>query len=96
MSRYIDADEFAKHIKNGSPVIFDYATINEIIFALDAEPRVGADPIHAHWIESHYDNVDGTIYKCSHCNHELFSAWNYCPHCGARMDEAAEQQQNVK
>lgn len=43
--------------------------------------------IHAHWIKSNYDNVDGTIYKCSHCNTEFFNAWNYCPNCGAKMGE---------
>lgn len=31
--------------------------------------------------------VDGTVYKCSNCNTEMFSVWNYCPHCGAKMDE---------
>lgn len=43
--------------------------------------------IHAHWIKRNYDNVDGTIYKCSNCNTGMFNEWNYCPHCGAKMDE---------
>ena len=48
--------------------------------------------IHAHWIKSNYDYVDGTIYKCSNCNAELYSAWNYCPHCGAKMIEPQESE----
>ena len=55
---------------------------------IDAQPTIDAVPVaHAHWIKSNYDNIDGTIYECSNCNTEMFSAWNYCPNCGAKMDE---------
>ena len=51
-------------------------------------PKKDVKPVvHAHWIKSNYDNVDGTIYECSNCNTVMFNAWNYCPHCGAKMDE---------
>jgi Zn finger protein HypA/HybF involved in hydrogenase expression len=82
---YIDADKFAKHIKIGSPVIFDSATINEIIFVLDTEPRVDAEPVtHAHWIDT------PNYWKCSNCGETYWSMnreFIYCPHCGAKMDE---------
>ena len=56
-------------------------------------PKEDVKPVaHAHWIKSNYDNVDGTIYKCSNCNAELFSAWNYCPNCGAKMIEPQESE----
>lgn len=92
MRRYIDADEFAKHIKSGTPVIFDNTTTNEIIFALDTEPRVDAEPVtHAHWIGT------PNYWKCSNCgetywsmNPNIFAGSNYCPHCGAKMDEVSE------
>lgn len=113
MRRYIDADEFAKHIKSGTPVIFDNTTTNEIIFALDTEPRVDAEPVvHAHWVL----NPNGMDYgisawTCSRCggrndmippfiptnkggyvpkNPNIFAGSNYCPHCGAKMDEVSE------
>ena len=43
--------------------------------------------IHAHWIKSNCYNVRGLIYECSNCNTVMFSAWNYCPNCGAKMIE---------
>ena len=47
--------------------------------------------VHAHWIDQKYG-----IYKCSNCGNFLdFHGVNagrgypeYCPHCGARMDES--------
>ena len=89
MSRYIDADEFTKHIKNGSPVIFDYETINKIIFAMDMEPRVDVEPVvHAHWMMT-----CDTLKKCSNCGYDFMptSLQHYCPCCGAKMDEEAEK-----
>lgn len=89
MRRYIDADEFTKHIKIGSPVIFDSATINEIIFVLDTEPRVDAEPvIRAHWMMT-----CDTLKKCSNCGYDYMpsSSWRYCPHCGAKMDGGDKQ-----
>ena len=46
--------------------------------------------VHAHWIKSNCYNVRGLIYECSNCNTVMFSAWNYCPNCGAKMDEEEE------
>lgn len=60
--------------------------------------RVDVAPVvHARWIE------DGDDYICSNCNEIVFPCvsgwqmdktlkegktyWNYCPHCGAKMDE---------
>ena len=52
-----------------------------------------------HWEETVYKSIDqtGEVYrsgnglKCSNCNHcfksELLWTKNYCPHCGARMEE---------
>lgn len=57
-------------------------------------PKEDVKPVaHAHWIKNNYDNIDGTIYECSNCNTELFSAWNYCPNCGAKMDEQEEEEE---
>lgn len=44
---------------------------------------------HAHWITDEYWRV---LYTCSNCGW-YFAAemdieeYNYCPHCGAKMDE---------
>ena len=36
--------------------------------------------VHAHWIGGDYD-------KCSVCGGMGLGRTNYCPHCGAKMDE---------
>lgn len=61
---------------------------SEFVDIIDHAETIEQSPIvHAHWIKKNYDSVDGTIYKCSNCNTEFFNAWNYCPDCGAKMDE---------
>lgn len=67
--------------------------LNEVIGLMEARTEVNNAPtidpvpvVHARWIKSNYDNIDGTIYKCPNCNTEFFNAWNYCPQCGAKMD----------
>lgn len=44
--------------------------------------------VHAHWIE--HTNV----YECSKCGivraKGTMGIYNYCPHCGAKMDEEVE------
>lgn len=63
-------------------------------------PTVDAEPVrHGHWIEAH-DN-DGLDYECSNrkcqCRISYNGAkvsgdFNYCPNCGAKMDEEAEHE----
>lgn len=52
---------------------------------------------HGHWIEQ--DGFDGdTYYDCSVCGHSWVTIegtpqdneMNYCPYCGAHMDEVSE------
>ena len=91
--RPIDADELKITLTNWIRLHWDetftagdmaYAFLEMINEELTLKMK---SVVHAHWIKSNYDNIDGTIYKCSNCNAELFSAWNYCPNCGAKMDE---------
>ena len=57
---------------------------------LDA-PTVDAEPVrHGHWI-NHFDDLfpEDSSVECSVC-HEyegIMANDNYCPHCGAKMDE---------
>ena len=85
-TKYIRADLLMNKIARDA--FFSAAEKGKICVVIDKEPGEDVRPVvHAHWIKSNYDNIDGTIYKCSNCNTEMFSAWNYCPHCGAKMDE---------
>lgn len=50
---------------------------------------------HGRWVHSRYENCSEQfeLVKCSQCNHEAYAmafyvrGGNYCPNCGARMDE---------
>ena len=85
-SKYIRADLLMNKIVGST--FFSTAEKGKIRAVIEKEPGEDVQPVvHAHWIKTNYDYVDGTIYKCSNCNAELYSAWNYCPNCGAKMIE---------
>ena len=54
------------------------------IKALEQEPKTG------HWIELQYpitDSVSSYRNKCSECGEIVEWTSNYCPNCGAKMEE---------
>lgn len=65
---------------------------------IDNASTIEAEPVrHGHWIEK--DGFDGdTYYDCSACGHSWVTIegtpqdneMNYCPYCGAHMDEVSE------
>ena len=94
MPKYINANSFLEYeenrCKNFPPLIgtcsFDNATLREELanfFAADVEPVK-----HGHWTETvipwevpDYDCV------CSLCGKSGLPIYNFCPNCGAKMDE---------
>ena len=47
---------------------------------------------HGRWIE-HEKYTFGVMYDCSICGNRILDtghSWNYCPNCGAKMDEVSE------
>ena len=68
--------------------------LDEVINAPTADV---APVIHAHWIEQEDVNLD-TYYTCSSCKEDFDliagtpceNLYNYCPNCGAKMDETVE------
>lgn len=57
---------------------------------LDTLPIVDAEPIrHGHWIYREYGYpLAHNFYTCSVCGSSRgLNIDNYCPHCGAKMDE---------
>ena len=55
--------------------------------AIEDAPEVDAEPVkHGHWAEirNAYGELEG--YLCE-CGREVKSKDNYCPNCGAKMDE---------
>ena len=51
-----------------------------------------APVVHGRWIE-HQKYTFGVMYDCSICDNLILDnghSWNYCPICGAKMDECNE------
>lgn len=93
MDKYVSVNKIKAKVISGEPVLFSEATQHEIFFLLELEPSEDVEPVtHAHWVpcEDEYEDE----YKCSACGGTQFFAmtpqnegWEYCPECGAKMDE---------
>ena len=86
MTRYIDADaliaKFKDDLENLQEFAFQLATIGAIN-TVKHQPTVDAVPVrHGKW------EVTPVYIKCSECGESfMLIPQNYCPNCGARMDE---------
>ena len=100
MDRYIDKDKI--FYRERMTTFYDSKPIVEkIAFQQDIE-KIPVEEvttiIHAHWFESYQE---GTGAKCSNCSSVIFSYeidyqdvihdYNYCPYCGAKMDEVPNE-----
>ncbi len=56
--------------------------------AIEAQPTIDAEPVvHGHWIEN--SCLYGTF--CSRCGENYGIPFNFCPNCGAKMDEEVKE-----
>ena len=79
----------------------------ELLRMIDYQETVDAEPVrHGHWLP--YEYGDETWHKCSECGtadkygykytafdgneHIVLSVRNFCPNCGAKMDEEAQNE----
>lgn len=87
--RLIDADALQYSDARDMLPTGQYITREEIDKA--AEPRAAA-----HWIEEYKTN-DGKMVRCSACRMAYWIGTgregNYCPNCGAKMDQEQEGEQ---
>ena len=92
MSEYIDIDIALNNLdSNKYGVKLNQEEVKdrfeEVYIYLDNQPTVDVAPVvHAHWI-SDPDYPSHTI--CSNCKNwiNMYQLLNYCPNCGAKMDE---------
>lgn len=72
---------------------FDNDTINAVLYSIDEAPTMDAEPVrHGRWIK------DGDFLICLNCESEIDiknslgteNHKNYCPNCGAKMDEGVQ------
>ena len=86
MARLIDATRIEQYILNNCS---DNEEINAIYGEIINAPTADAEPIkHGRWKQ-----IVHPWYECSECGERTAVVnlngevvWNYCPHCGARMD----------
>lgn len=89
----IEVDNLRDDILNNSD--YDNDTINHFLYLVDSQPIVDAEPVlRAKWKKS--DAIQGLM-ACENCrcqrnpNFKIgFGGWNYCPNCGAKMEEFNE------
>ena len=93
MIRLIDADALTDELIKGIEAdtgksvqtTFTKSVCMILCKAIEQQPTVDAEPVrHGKWRE--YPISDG-MYQCSKCGVLRFGKSNYCPNCGARMDE---------
>lgn len=54
---------------------------------------------HAHWEQPSYFDEENGVFRCSNCKEEFVlisgspkeNEYEYCPHCGCKMDEKTEE-----
>lgn len=63
-----------------------YCTQDVNITAIPAADVVPAK--HAHWKPNNWTQTRNQLVSCSRCRYEMpYPGENYCPNCGAKMDE---------
>ena len=88
--RLVDADNLLDIL---DAMIVGHKSASDVYDVVDSMPTV--DPVkHGHWVEQeHEDWKWSKEYRCSECGkYRLMTnpfgrEWNYCPNCGAKMDE---------
>lgn len=100
MPRYIDADALKESLKNLEAKGNNQKYVQGLQDAIDGyfpqiidnEPTADVEPArHEFWIHDGEDrrcsDCKAIIEKNEWCNHN----WNFCYHCGARMDKEEEK-----
>lgn len=92
--RFIDANNLIEEIReercyncrNFKDMKCDYCGTADYIYMIEDMPAADVAPVvHGRWIRY----PDCGVTKCSNCGWSIEECWDsdYCPHCGAQMDE---------
>lgn len=96
MSRYIDADAIKYFVSVTNDGCFYRVAFKDEIDKIPTADVVEVK--HGRWIKDRLCSTSGGTYgvrRCSVCEdyyQDIGYGWNYCPNCGARMDEREDEQ----
>ena len=95
--RLIDADALFKALGFAEPCSeCDHAlgcfcvdpTWNDVCGAIGDAPAIDAVPVrHGKWVDKNDGGIEGAWNYCSVCGEQAIDLYDYCPNCGAKMDE---------
>jgi hypothetical protein len=86
--RLIDADAFKKENERLLHCDFPYLSETTLEELIDEAPTIDAEPVrHGKWIPIMGLNRQNEKFICSECICQFDYKFNFCPNCGARMDE---------
>ena len=77
----------AKHLKENKGAEDRQLGVNYCINILREMPTVTPQQKMGRWI---FDEILDKHYYCSECKSMGFDYWDYCPNCGAKMQEGDE------
>ena len=98
MAEYIEREALEVELNHrlnflmGEDGEYDHYTsgFDEAVTRVENFPAADVAPVrHGRWIEQEKYTF-GTMYDCSICGDRILDnghSWNYCPNCGAKMDE---------
>lgn len=98
MPKYIESEALIKDFnRNSSYFVYGRRTVNFIISRINMQPAADVvEVVHGEWISEIGSYCTPRCSACGwhkpytedyYCAKELYSPWNYCPNCGAKMDE---------
>ena len=89
MTEYIKREEAIETAKHAWAKDLEPSQYIEIIPAADVAPAR-----HGQWIYREFDDEYGLRqeYECSECAKYSYFDTDYCPNCGARMDEEVKHE----
>nr|WP_277098314.1 hypothetical protein [Dialister invisus] len=90
MAKYIDADALKECLKS----TWDYDDAERIVTESEIDNLPAADVaevVHGQWILEREPDGKPYCFHCSVCDNDfhyigIFTAYDYCPNCGAKMD----------
>ena len=87
--RLIDKDDLLRDMKKCKA--YGELSAKSAIRKVETWQTVDAEPVrHGHWVEAKYP-----LFTCSECGaiyRDTGYDYNYCPNCGAKMDEEQENE----